>query len=151
MHIVRYLVGNSSPTTTQITGPQVMAYPAMNRHANTIKATPACGVFSGCSMSSAKWPTEAKTMKHMNIHVAPYMRALRRPSFSTTMRIPGNVLYRSSEFVLHSLLRRFHLHDEVYSSKNHGCDVGLNSDGFKDSCSKVEDCESQSHSFYFQW
>jgi len=60
-------------------GPHVVANPKMKKHANTIKARDAAGVFSGVVRSSEKWPTEAKIMKQMNIQAEPAMRDLRRP------------------------------------------------------------------------
>jgi ABC-type phosphate/phosphonate transport system substrate-binding protein len=51
----------------------------MKKHAKQIIAVAAFSVFWGCSRSSAKWPTEAKIMKQMNIQIEPAMSDLRRP------------------------------------------------------------------------
>jgi hypothetical protein len=42
-------------------------------------AVAALSVFSGFTRSSAKWPTEAKIKKQMNIQVEPAISDLRRP------------------------------------------------------------------------
>jgi hypothetical protein len=51
----------------------------MKKQAKHIIAVAALSVFSGFSRSSAKWPTEAKIKKQMNIQHEPAMSDLRRP------------------------------------------------------------------------
>jgi hypothetical protein len=60
-------------------GPQVVANPKMKKHAKQIMAVAAGSVFAGFSRSSAKWPTEAKIRKQINIHAEPASSDLRRP------------------------------------------------------------------------
>jgi hypothetical protein len=63
----------------------------MKRHAKVIIAYPTPWFEVPSSFSRAKWPSEAKTRKHMNIHKAPVISAGLRPNFSTIYR-PGKVM-----------------------------------------------------------
>lgn len=54
IHLALYREGYNSLTTTQTIGPQVIAKPAMNRHANMIIAYPMPCVRVGSSWSRAK-------------------------------------------------------------------------------------------------
>jgi hypothetical protein len=71
--------GSGSRKKTYIIGPHVVAKPKMKKQAKQIIAVAALSVFSGLSRSSAKWPTEAKMRKQMNIQTEPAMSDLRRP------------------------------------------------------------------------
>jgi hypothetical protein len=83
MHCALYLDGYISPTTAQTIGPHVEAKAAMKKHAKMIIAYPTPWDIVPSSFSSAKWPNEAKTRKHMNIQRPPKIKAGRRPYFST--------------------------------------------------------------------
>jgi hypothetical protein len=63
----------------QIIGPQVVAKPKMKKQAKQMRAMDAPDVFSGLLWSREKAPTEAKTIKHMNIQMEPMIRDFRRP------------------------------------------------------------------------
>lgn len=77
--LARYRDGYSSPQIVQIIGPHVVAKPKMKKHAKQIIAVAAGSVFCGFSRSSAKWPTDAKMRKQMNIHAEPARRDFLRP------------------------------------------------------------------------
>lgn len=84
----RYRDGYSSATIAHTIGPQVIANPVMNRQAKTAMVFPAAAVLAGAMTSSEKCPTNANTIKQMNIQIPPVMRDLRRPKWLMTYRPP---------------------------------------------------------------